>query len=180
MMNPQARRALLEQALKAKTSERGDRFSDGSYLLSIKKIKLETSRKGEQLFIVDFRVDESSRISDKYAPNAVKSVVGWVQNFTTNADMAPGNTVSFLCALLDMKQPDEKTMTRDAYNEAFNNALEKMYVATDDDGAALKGARIRMTTFRTITKKGNDFLGCNWSHVPDQKDADVEANAATL
>lgn len=165
-----AAQSFLSKIAFATATTRADRFRDGMYLLTVKKIECDQKRNGV-FFIVEFIVDESKAVSadaDKQ-PNAVGTTVGIAHNLSLN-DSSAGNVKSFITALLD---------EADSTGEELIPVLNTLC----GPGQPARGMRIRMETYRVPQKKDpkKDYLGQNWKPViqsPEEtakRRAEVEA-----
>ena len=139
----------------APTTQRNDRYRDGTYELRIGKVIYERKRAGD-CFIVELEVISAKEKEKGVTPNNVGSTFGIVWNMTY--DSSPGNAKKFICAALG---EDESTV-------APNDLIATISEITSDR-QPLKGVRIDGETFRTETKKGGVYVGMNWKHVPTSK-----------
>lgn len=141
---------------------KADRFKDGRGVLVVKNVISKRGQKGD-MFIMEFVV-ESVSAKDGKPCNSVGDTIAQALNLTTNQSAA-GNAKAFVLALMGADEdPNLASTITEICNEDAN--------AKDEDGDALavqpaRGMRIGFETYHTVTKAGADFLGINYSHVPD-------------
>lgn len=170
--------SIISKIVNAKASQRSENIRDGEYVFVVRKLILEEMQDG-QTFVAELGVVESRSKGDldpvsksPVNPNAVGSVVGYVQKLT-RFESAPANAQRFLTALLGGEDPKK-------LEAAITNLLSE----EGQKKQAAKGLLIRGSTYQQQTKKGpnagkiNTYV--NFFHVSDDAQGDVAARAKTI
>jgi len=141
-----------KKVAKSTPNEGGLYFLPGNYLVEIDTVKVITSRKDEDLFIVVAEVKDSD--NDQRKPGCKPS---WVVNM--KQDPAPGNIKSFLAAIYGID-------TEDLNGEGW----ESLYDDSVDEDNPLCGCKVNLNAANIKTKKDTDFTKHNWSFAYDDMD----------
>lgn len=162
--------SYVDRIVKAKASMGGNVIRDGSYTFAVRKIAIEPSNKGSQVwFKVELYTVESAPVTidpNLLKPNEIAPVpnsVGSDAVYITDigAQVGQSNVKGFFLALLN-KTENEVDSNLAWLSEQIKKAL--------DPSQPFKGYAIACSTFRKITKTGANankpFTGYNWKHVP--------------
>lgn len=141
----------------AKPSQRGVRIGEGTFLLKTEKCTSFKSRKGEEAFIVDFEIMESTS-----AEHPVGSKRNWYQQIT-GKDSAAGNIQSYAVAASGLDPTDEKRIAAE-----FAPAAVAIMDAACGDEQLFRGKLVRLVAKKDKTKpnpKGEtfEFLRMAWA-----------------
>jgi hypothetical protein len=127
----------------------------GRYLLSVDRLAVGVSEQGKgEYFAAEFTVVESD-----VAERPAGSRVSWAL-YPNSSAMAPRNIKSLMKALLE--EPDDSRITG-----------EVMRKATEGDGTALAGAKVRVSAHEITTRAGNPFTKINW--LPSETGAEADS-----
>ena len=144
-------------------------FKNGNYpVLFIDKAIMKESRKGKELFIVEFKI-LVSEVEERPAGGSVSQVYNM-----TDHDAAPGNVKGFIGAAQndsDFADAKLENMT-DKEKKAFIEAIQM--VVSDDN--PLHGRLVRAEANTILTEAGNDFTLVKFSGIGD----DIQQSADAL
>lgn len=114
--------------------------------LFVDTIKMIRSRKGDDLFVAEFDIIEST-----VAERPRGSRMSWIANF--RHDATPGNVKAFLAATMGI--PQDKV-----------DAAGCKFACSDKNPC--RGRLVRLEASNTVTKSGNDFTLCQWRPIPKE------------
>lgn len=158
--------SYVERIVKSKASAGGNIIRDGSYTLAVRKLVIEPSSKGSEVwFKGEFYVVEASPVvvdgnllktgEVQPTPNPVGSDATFITDI--GKQVGQGNAKGLLCALLNKAEADA-----DADPTWFANEIKKA-IGSDQP---YMGRPISVTTYRKAIKggvnAGKPFTGYNW------------------
>lgn len=162
--------SYVDRIVKAKASMGGNIIRDGSYTFAVRKIAIEPSNKGSQVwFKVELYTVESAPVvvdPNLMKPNEVAPVPNSVGSDAVlitdiGAQVGQSNVKAVFLGLLN------KTENEVDGDPAWLSAQIKRALGADQP---FKGYPIACSTFRKLTKTGANankpFTGYNWKHVP--------------
>lgn len=135
---------------KAQGNFGGNYIRVGTHMLEVLRIKIGNTRKGVAFMAVDFEVLETSN-----PEHVVGSTVNWFNG--ADKDGFLSNAKSLAVALLGSaagEAVDENTVNEDT-----------MDALCADDGADVKGVKIKADAFLVDTKKGGKYTKILWEPV---------------
>lgn len=140
------------------------RFELGSYLTSISGVKFDKTRKGDELFAVTFKIEESSSNlpsmqSGSYADWAALS--SW--------DSYEGLVKDFVCKLYGVPESDLTSLPESEFEELMENLTGAAQAST--------GRKIRVECVGVTNKAGEDALAIRFITVPDSEQQPAEQAA---
>ncbi len=160
-----ATRDVLNKIVGSQLVQRADRFREGRYTLIVKKVEISQKLNGT-FFIGEFLVRDAHRVRDGVEPNAIGTSVGFALNLDRNLS-APGNAKSFVLGLLGHSvEPSPEDLA--AAIDAITSTAQPV-----------RGMIVGAETYTTITRKGDTFVGLNWTHVAQSAD-DITKRRADL
>jgi len=136
----------------AKVGQGGVYFLEGIYRVEVLKCFTMTSRKREDLFIVEAKVVESD--NDDRKPGMRCS---WIVNM--KHDAALGNIKGFIAAMNGIHPSDEEQVDEEVTEEAVE------YTVSDDN--PLAGMLVDLEAVAITTRAGNPFTLHKWSPVEE-------------
>ena len=137
---------MLGGIKEAQATEGGNYIQPGLFVLSVDVLKGITSRKGDEMFVSEFGVIEST--NEKQPPG---SHVSWLANL--RHDAALGNIKSCLMAITGLDEIDD------------DDAEE----AIDEEKNPLHGKFVKCEATEITTKAGNPFTKCRWERVTEEQ-----------
>ncbi len=140
-------------------------FTEGEFELMIMSVKLDETRKKDEMFAVQLRVVETSSQLASMRPG---SVVDWVT--IEDKDAYAGNVKQFVCACYDLQEQQIDDMTE----EEFGEMMELLVGPTQ----ACAGRLVSATARNVLTKAGKPFTAVRWNPSDAQRRADAAAAEA--
>ena len=136
---------LFDGIEKVEVSQRSEYLQPGSYVLEIQAIKEGTSRSGEDYFLSEFKIIESS-----------------------NPELPPGAPVTWMT----MKRFDSflkgvKAFIASAAGCTVDEVTQAICAAAISDEQPMAGARVSAFAKNVVTKKGGDFTKVQFGRVQD-------------
>lgn len=139
-----------------KTSRGGSYFQEGDHLVEVLAVKMIETRAGDDCFIVEGRVLESTSMTEGV-------VAAWVNTIQKRyLETIFGNIKAFAAEFLgiddpDSYEPDDGTDVDDFWDESLE------YMCSEEQ--PLKGAQIRLSCAMVKTKNNTDFTKHFWGPV---------------
>lgn len=134
----------------AKVGQGGVYFLAGKYLVEVVKCFAMSSRKREDLFIVECMIHESNN-----AERPAGTTASWIVNF--KHDAALGNIKGFIAACNGIDPSDEAKVNEEVNEEVCEYAV--------DDDNPLAGTTLQVTATQITTRDGGPFTLHSWEPV---------------
>lgn len=132
------------------------RFELGSYLTSVAGVKFDKTRKGDELFAVTFKIEESSSEHPSMKPGGYAD---WAA--MSSWDSYEGLVKDFVCKLYGVPEADLNALPEAEFEELMENLTGKAQAAT--------GRKIRVECVGVTNKAGEDALAIRFVNVPDEE-----------
>jgi hypothetical protein len=142
-----------------RTNQGGVYFLPGDYVVDIQAIKFFTNRKGQDTFVIEAKVVEST--NEKREPGCVPSQVIVFREDILSTIM--GNIKQFVGALLEIKDPDayeempDLRIPGDTVEAATDRFWEQAIESLVSDAQPAKNMRIHLNVTNIKTKAEKDF-----------------------
>ncbi len=156
-MAVQVRSPFAGKLSSAKANMGGFWFLEGKYRVRIKKCSLITSRKGDQLYIVECLV-----LASNNPARPVGCEPSWVVK--TAQDAAPGNIKLFMAAVQGLDIDDEYVNNTEV-DETGRTPLEVDFDDTYGDDQPLAGVEVDLLCEEILTKDKRPFTKHLWKAV---------------
>lgn len=128
----------------ATPSQGGNYLRDGIYSLLVEKVVQHQGNDGPT-FVAELRVTESKKTEQDVEPNPVGTTVSYAQ-VLMKFKSAPGNAKAFLLGVLGGLGYAESDLTDQLVDEVVG------------DGQPLRGAQVKCSTYRKMTRDGSKML----------------------
>lgn len=132
------------------------RFEMGSYLTTVSGVKFDKTRKGDELFAVTFKIEESSSDLPSMKPGGYAD---WAA--MSSWDSYEGLVKDFVCKLYGVPEADLNALPEDEFEELMDNLTGKAQAAT--------GRKIRVEAVGVQNKAGEDAIAVRFVTVPDDE-----------
>jgi hypothetical protein len=155
---------MAEDIAKSETWVKRDNLRDGLYRFGHMRTGYEKTQKGPAL-IVEHMIIDAKKVKPDIEPNPIGSVVSYfMPDYGEAAVMLKPNFKSYICGMLglDPKKVNDK-----------DPEFVKTIKLVGGERQLACGMLIDGSTYHTDTKKGEDFLGLNWSPVSGENNPDA-------
>jgi hypothetical protein len=132
------------------------RFELGSYLTAISSVKFDKTRKGDELFAVTFKIEESSSDLPSMKPGGY---CDWAA--MSSWDSYEGLVKDFVCKLYGVPESDLNALPESEFDELMENLTGAEQAST--------GRKIRVECVGVTNKAGEDALAIRFITVPDSE-----------
>lgn len=130
------------------------RFELGQYLCAVAGVKLDKTRKGDELFAVSFRIVESSSDATSMRPG---SYADWAA--MSSWDSYEGLVKDFVCKLYGQPESALNALSDSDFDELMANLVGAPQAAT--------GRLIRVESVPVTNKQGEDAVAIRFVTVPE-------------
>jgi hypothetical protein len=132
------------------------RFELGSYLTSVSSVKFDKTRKGDELFAVTFKIEESSSDLPSMKPGGY---CDWAA--MSSWDSYEGLVKDFVCKLYGVPESDLNALPESEFDELMESLTGAAQAST--------GRKIRVECVGVTNKAGEDALAIRFITVPDSE-----------